>query len=196
MYPFFETIRYYNGVLENLSYHQQRVDRCFAAFGIKHALQLSTIIQPKELQKDKVYKCRAKYNLEAGLQVEWEPYRIRTIHSFSFVEANGYSYPHKLTDRDWLNNALKQAGTDEIIITDQGIIKDASYANLALYNGQDWCTPINPLLLGTRRAHLIAQGILIEKEIHMSELSNYEKIKLINAMMNWEESPIVSLKPI
>jgi hypothetical protein len=58
MYPFFETIRYYNGVLENLSYHQERVDRCFAAFGAKQALALSKITMPPNLIQGQIYKCR------------------------------------------------------------------------------------------------------------------------------------------
>lgn len=191
MYPFFETIRYDNGVLENLSYHQKRVDRCFAAFGATSSIRLTDIVFPLHLIKDQLYKCRVKYNLEGATFIEWEPYTTRQIYTIAYVETNGYEYAHKYTDRTWLNNALKNAGTDEIILTDKGIIKDASYANLALYNGDQWHTPINPLLQGTKRAALIDQGILTEKEIHINDLAQYEQVKLINAMMTWEESPVV-----
>jgi 4-amino-4-deoxychorismate lyase len=128
--------------------------------------------------------------------IEWAPYTIRTINTISYIETNGYAYPHKFTDRIWLNDALKHAGTDEIIITENGMIKDASYANLALYNGQQWHTPVSPLLPGTKRASLIDQGILVAKEIHVKDLNQYAQVKFINAMMTWEESPVVLLKPI
>jgi len=199
MYPFFETIRYKNGVLENLVFHQQRVDRTFMQFKetveakeAPNALNLSTIQVHGGLLTNQVYKCRVKYNLASDFNIAFEPYKIRTIKNCLLTEIGDNKYDYKYTDRDWLNEALLDATTDEIIFTSGGFIKDASYANLAFFDGSDWFTPKKPLLLGTRRAALIEKGIIKEIDIRISDLYKYKSIKLINAMMLWEESPTLS----
>ncbi len=199
MYPFFETIRYKNGVLENLAFHQQRVNRTFMQFketieakGAITSLDLSTIQVPVGLLTNQVYKCRLKYNLASDFTIAFEPYTIRTIKNCLLTEIGDNKYDYKYTDRDWLNEALLVAGTDEIIFTSAGYIKDGSYANLAFFDGRDWFTPKNPLLLGTRRAALIKKDIIKELDIRIADLYKYKSIKLINAMMLWEESPTLN----
>jgi 4-amino-4-deoxychorismate lyase len=108
------------------------------------------------------------------------------------TEIGDHVYDYKYTDRGWLNEALQVAATDEIIFTSAGIIKDASYANLAFYNGSNWFTPKSPLLIGTRRAALIEEGLINETEIRVQDLHQYKSVKLINAMMLWEESATLS----
>jgi 4-amino-4-deoxychorismate lyase len=73
------------------------------------------------------------------------------------------------------------------------MIKDGNYANLVFFNGSEWHTPLYPLLLGTHRARLIDQNKIIEKDITISDLSSYTKLKFINAMMLWEESPEIEI---
>lgn len=199
MYPFFESIRYKNGVLENLAFHQQRVDRTFMEFkktieakAATTALNLKTIQVQAGLLTNQVYKCRVKYNLASDFNIAFEPYKIRTIKNCLLAEIGDNKYNYKFTNRDWLNEALLAAATDEIIFTSAGFIKDASYANLAFFDGCDWFTPKKPLLLGTRRAALIEKGIINEIDIRISDLYKYKSIKLINAMMLWEESPTLS----
>jgi 4-amino-4-deoxychorismate lyase len=199
MYQFFETIRYKNGVLENLFFHQQRVNRTLVNFkefdlskGPIGTINLSTIQPPTTLLTDQVYKCRVKYNLAANYEVSFEPYTIRSIKNCLLTEIGDHVYDYKYTDRGWLNEALQVAATDEIIFTSAGIIKDASYANLAFYNGSNWFTPKSPLLIGTRRAALIEEGLINETEIRVQDLHQYKSVKLINAMMLWEESATLS----
>jgi len=197
MYPFFETIRYNNGVLENLSFHQQRVDRTFAEHGASTNLQLLTIPLTEStaqiITPDLVYKCRVKYNLAGEYSIDLLPYTLRAIKSFSFTEIGVHTYAYKYWNRDWINEALSKSGTDEIIFVDNGLIKDASYANLALFDGVNWFTPTIPLLLGTRRAALIEQGIISESEIKVADLHQYKLVKFINAMMDWAESPTLTI---
>lgn len=199
MYQFFETIRYKNGVLENLNFHQQRVNRTFLQFKETVAdkwpitdLNLSTVQIPEGLLPNQVYKCRVKYNLASDFEVTFEPYKMRSIKSCLITEIGENKYDYKFTNRDWLNESLQKAGTDEIILSSEGMIKDASYANLAFFDGSDWFTPKCPLLLGTRRAALIEKGIIKEIEIRVTDLHKYKNIKLINAMMLWEESATLS----
>jgi len=193
MYPFFETIRYVNGILENLSYHQARINRTARALGGKTAIQLDKIQLVHDSEKDIVYKIKCLYNLEGAYYIEKAVYHKKTIQTVSIHQAALEEYQYKYTNRNWLNEALKNAGTDEMIILQNNMIKDGNYANLVFFNGSEWHTPLYPLLLGTHRARLIDQNKIIEKDITISDLSSYTKLKFINAMMLWEESPEIEI---
>ena len=193
MYPFFETIRYVNGVLENLSYHQARINRTVSALGGKTYIQLDKIQLVHDSEKDIVYKIKCLYNLEGAYYIEKAVYHKKTIQTVSIHQAALEEYQYKYTNRNWLNEALKNAGTDEMIILQNNMIKDGNYANLVFFNGSEWHTPLYPLLLGTHRARLIDQNKIIEKDITISDLSSYTKLKFINAMMLWEESPEIEI---
>ena len=196
MYPLFETIRYVNGVLENVHYHQDRINRSVKALGGSTLLQLDKIKIEHSFEKNIVYKIRCTYNLDGAYKIEKEIYHKKIINTVSVYKANHELYPYKFTDRSWLNLALKNAGTDEIIISQHHIIKDGNYANLVFYNGTEWHTPLHPLLLGTHRARLIEEKKIIEKDILLSDLTHYAKVKFINAMMLWEESPELSISQV
>lgn len=191
MYPLFETIRYYNGVIEKVDLHQQRVDYTLTQLNSNAKINLYEQINMqtnKPSFDDVVYKCRFQYDLNGNVNVQFEPYTLRNINTFSIQDIGPNKYPYKYSDRKWINEILKNASTDEIILTYNGYIKDASYANLVFFDGEQWITPANPLLIGTKRAELLSSGVIIEAPLHINDLINYQSFKLINAMMLWEES--------
>ena len=201
MYPFFETIRYYQGIAENLVYHQQRVDRTFALSNVATQLQLAQLDFNKvasayAVNTEQIYKCRVSYNLEGNYEIVFEPYTIRNIQSFELFDIGENGYDCKFSNRNWINAAKTSVSADEVIFTKSGLLKDASYANIVLFDGQNWVTPANPLLLGTRRASLLLENLIIEKEINVHQLKDFQLIKFINAMMLWEESPCISVNPL
>jgi 4-amino-4-deoxychorismate lyase len=193
MYPFFETIRYVNGVLENVSYHQARINRTVSALGGETSIQLDKTQLVHDFEKDIVYKIKCIYNLEGAYHIEKAVYQKKIIQTVSIHQAALEEYQYKYTNRTWLNDALKNAGTDEMIIVQNNMIKDGNYANLVFFNGSEWHTPLHPLLLGTHRARLIDENKIIEKDITLSDLANYTILKYINAMMLWEESPEIEI---
>ena len=193
MYPFFETIRYVNGVLENVSYHQARINRTVSALGGETSIQLDKTQLVHDFEKDIVYKIKCLYNLEGAYHIEKAVYHKKTIQTVSIHQAAQEEYQYKYTNRNWLNDALKNAGTDEMIIVQNNMIKDGNYANLVFFNGSEWHTPLHPLLLGTHRARLIDENKIIEKDITLSDLANYTILKYINAMMLREESPEIEI---
>jgi 4-amino-4-deoxychorismate lyase len=193
MYPFFETIRYVNGVLENVSYHQARINRTVSALGGETSIQLDKTQLVHDFEKDIVYKIKCLYNLEGAYHIEKAVYHKKIIQTVSIHQAAQEEYQYKYTNRNWLNDALKNAGTDEMIIVQNNMIKDGNYANLVFFNGSEWHTPLHPLLLGTHRARLIDENKIIEKDITLSDLANYTILKYINAMMLWEESPEIEI---
>lgn len=199
MYPLFESIRYKNGVPENLELHQKRVDNTLMHLRANTSIVLSDHIS---LHADipgmdnKVYKCRFRYDLTGNVSVHFEPYRIKNILTASIRDIGSNIYPFKYSDRDWINEIVINAGTDEVILTQNEFIKDASYANLVFFDGVKWITPNQPLLMGTRRAALLKAGIINEAPIEIKDLNKFVDFKLINAMMLWEESPSLKLEII
>ena len=193
MYPFFETIRYKNGILENVAYHQARINRTLGALGGNTPIQLDKIHIEGNVEKDIVYKIKCLYNLEGAFHIEKEVYHKKIIKTVSIHEAAQEEYQFKYINRTWLNEALEKSGTDEIIIVQNNIVKDGNYANLVFFNGTEWHTPLQPLLLGTHRARLITENKIIVKNITLSDIANYTSLKYINAMMLWEESPEIEI---
>jgi 4-amino-4-deoxychorismate lyase len=199
MYPLFETIRYKNGVAENLSLHQQRVDYTLMQLGAITNIVLAdhvTMQGNKPNLDDKVYKCRLQYNLIGEVHIAFEPYEIKNIQTISIQDMGDHDYPFKYVDRTWIKQILANAGTDEVILSQKGFIKDASYANLVFFDGAKWVTPAKPLFMGTRRVGLLQKGIITEAPIEIKDLKRFTFFKLINAMMLWEESSIIPIETL
>jgi 4-amino-4-deoxychorismate lyase len=131
--------------------------------------------------------------LEGNYAMIFEPYIIRNIQSFELFDIGENSYDCKFSNRNWINTAKASVSADDVIFTKNGFLKDASYANIVLFDGQNWVTPKNPLLLGTRRASLLHENLIIEKEISINQIKDYQLIKFINAMMLWNESPYLMI---
>ena len=67
------------------------------------------------------------------------------------------------------------------------MVTDSYYTNLAFWDGTSWVTPKSHLLNGIKRTHLIQQGQLKEQPITASDIFKFEKVSLINAMLNLDE---------
>lgn len=199
MYPLFETIRYKNATPENLDLHQQRVDYTLLQLNAKESISLSDHISlhaDKPGLDNKAYKCRLQYDLTGNVSIHFESYTIKKMNTISIQDIGSNAYPFKYSDRIWINEIVANSGTDEVILTQNGYIKDASYANLVFFDGVKWITPNQPLLMGTRRSALLKAGIIFETTIQIKDLNNFVDFKLINAMMLWEESPSFKLEVI
>lgn len=83
----------------------------------------------------------------------------------------------------WTALAALRGDADEVVIVGNGLLTDTSYSNIALFDGQRWVTPRQPLLRGTMRQSLLDTGQLVERDIRDDEWGRYEKVSLINAMM-------------
>ncbi|MGB3588105.1 MAG: aminotransferase class IV, partial [Tunicatimonas sp.] len=91
---------------------------------------------------------------------------------------------HKFADRKLINHLFAQRqGCDDILMVKNGLITDTSYSNVALYDGQQWFTPHQPLLPGTARARLLQDGRLQKAKISPSDLAQFKRCSLINAML-------------
>ena len=181
---FIETIRIEAGLIYNLPYHQERMDRTFRRFfPAWKAPSLQTLLDdaPRE---EGVIKARIEYDGQHIFDKRYFPYTMRTIRSLRLVEAPSIAYAYKSADRSALENLARQKGdADELIIVQNGLLTDTTYSNIALWEGSAWYTPAHPLLPGTMRQFLLDHGQLKEAEITIESLGQFRTIALINAMM-------------
>jgi 4-amino-4-deoxychorismate lyase len=194
MYLFLESIKILEEKISLLPYHQRRIDATiFSFYGEKkHPILLEKIFQnainkgffPKS--KTQIYKCRLQYNLN-DFNLEFLPYEKKQIENLKISEVqNDFDYGLKYLNREKLNALI--IDNQEVLIQRNNLITDTSYANVAFLKDKKWWTPAEPLLEGTRRSFLLDEKIIFEKEIKSDEIDDFEKIKIFNAMINWEDS--------
>lgn len=178
-----ESIKYENGQLHNLKYHEARMQYALLkVHGKKIQFDLKKIIAVPANVRKGLYKCRIVYDT-CIVETKFCEYKRKKIEKVHLIIDEHISYPHKFDDRDCINTHTKNLPKDEeIIIVKKDMLRDASYSNIALYNGSEWHTPTYPLLKGTKRAELLEKGIIKSKKIHVQDLKNYHQISFINAL--------------
>ncbi len=182
----FETIQILGGIPQNLSLHSDRLNRSRSElFGRTDRIELSELITvPPEFRTGKV-RCRLNY-AEDITGIEFSPYTPANVRSLLAVTADELDYIHKYSDRSPLSALISKELADDVMIIRNGCVSDASYANLAFYDGRQWFTPDTPLLWGTMRESLLRSGILQEARIRPEELGKFTHFRLINAMLGFE----------
>lgn len=197
MYQLVESLKLKDGVLRNLEYHQSRVNRSMnELFPDAEKIELAKAITIPENCKSGVFKVRVVYG--SGIEkIEIEPYIFRTIQSLKVVCHESIDYHLKYTDRQVLQELFAQREScDDIIIIKDGFVTDSFAANLLFFDGEKWFTPTTPLLKGTKRQLQLDQGIISEMEIREEDIRSYQKVGLINALIDFEEMPVISVEHI
>ncbi|MBC8486359.1 MAG: aminotransferase class IV [Bacteroidetes bacterium] len=184
----FETIKVINKNLQNIEYHNSRLNRSRKElFGADDFIYLENIIKIPSSLSDDVYKCRVIYDKKIE-KIEFEPYKPRIIHSLKLVECNDIEYGFKYHDRSMINELFEKRGDcDDILIIRNGWVTDTSFSNIILFNGKQWVTPSHPLLFGTKRQKLLDEGKIISKKIKSEDISKYQGARLINSMLDPED---------
>ena len=195
MSQFIESIRIHNGVTENLTLHQKRVNKTLRQKA-GEGLNLNKLLQELQIPKNGLFKWRLEYTKDKIKQNQLIPYTSKTVKRIKLVEAPDLKYALKYSDRNSFEKLLTQSNADDIIITQKGFITDASYSNLFFWDGQQWVTPSTPLLYGTQREIILKKNLATEKQINLNNLSNYTHFKRANAMMKWEDSNIEKIDKI
>jgi len=192
MFRLVESIKYLDGKIYNLEYHNERFNRSRKElFGIKSDISLEIPIQSSALQKEiGLYKCRVIYSEDIE-EIEFAPYNFRKINSVKIVYDDEIDYKYKYLDKEPFNKLLERKNKcDDIIIVKKGLITDASFANLVFFDGKKYYTPASPLLKGTKRAALLDQKIIFERDIAPEDLKSYKKLFFINAMIDLGQTGI------
>lgn len=194
---FLETIRLEDGKFPFLSYHQNRFDRTRQHFCIDEApLSLADHLEIPPEYKIGLYKVRVIYQCEIE-DVSCQPYAIRPVKTLKLVQADHVNYEYKYEDRSSIEALFAERGAfDDILMVKDGLLTDSSYANIILSDGQYWYTPARPLMQGTCRARLLESGRIIPTDIYVEHLQDFQEIRLINSMMNFEEGPRIKVSDV
>ncbi|WP_420316660.1 aminotransferase class IV [Ekhidna sp.] len=186
---FIESILLKDGQYINLDLHQQRIDEVFkvhASMDLAHNLKN---VLPN-IQLEGIYKVRMVYDLDsedAEYDIEYAVYHPRKIEKLEVMPSNPFDYAFKYEDRNHINRLVSQSGADDILIAIYNQITDGSYFNVAFWDGTNWYTPSTYLLNGVRRQQLLSDKKIIETKISVEDIKHYQKVSLINAMMDLGE---------
>jgi len=192
----FETIKVKDGNFYNLHYHSERMNNSRRIlFNSKDYIYLQTLLVVPENCGSGVFKCRVEYSQDIN-KIEFLPYEIRKIETLQLIIDNEIDYKFKFTDRSRFEELKKQTKVSDILIIKNGYITDTSFSNIVFFDGKNWITPSTSLLEGTKRKELLQKGIILEKEIHQDDLKKFTKAKLINAMLDMEDSEEINISRI
>jgi len=194
---FLETVCIDHGKVQHLRAHTARMQQTAAHFRFTApALPHLEMLLPPELNERKV-KCSIIYHT-AIERISFDLYQPKQIRTRKLVAASP-DYACKFADRAVLNNLLLQKGDcDEILICRDGFITDTSYSNVVFQEGSRFFTPRSYLLNGTKRQLLLRSGSISEREISTASLGGYDRVYLINAMLDIEDGislPVSSIYP-
>lgn len=179
---YIETIKIVDGVMQNLQYHHKRM-----VSTVNCNFDLKSITTPSELNKG-VVKCRILYDYNRILDVTFSKYKTPNIKSLKSIECNHIEYSKKSSDRVQIDSLFAQREEcDDILIIKDGFVTDTSFCNVVFEKSGKLFTPTTPLLSGTKRANLIDNGFVSERIITQTNIFEYEKIHLINAMIDLNE---------
>jgi 4-amino-4-deoxychorismate lyase len=188
MCRFVESIQLNNGQFKRLELHQARLERAMNAYyPNKTIIDLKEILENSGYPTNGLYKCRIIFDSEVR-KIEFSSYIRRDIQSLKLIETEIESRNYKLEDRREFELAFSlRNNCDDVLLVKNGLLTDTSYCNIALYDGDNWYTPLIPLLYGVNREQLINDKKLIEKKIKPNELVNFQQICLFNAMLEFGE---------
>ncbi|WP_165025384.1 aminotransferase class IV [Dysgonomonas sp. ZJ279] len=189
---FIETIKVLDGVYYNLPSHIDRIRQTMQLFfNITTDINSLFLSVPVKFQKGLV-KCRIVYSNKTAI-ISFEPYIFQNIRSLYLIEDDQIDYSYKSTDRGNLKKLLLKKGEmDEVLIIKNGLVTDTSYSNVVFENESGLYTPDSYLLNGTKRQLLLQKGVIKEIRIRVEDIPLYDKVYLINAMMDIEDSVCVS----
>lgn len=192
---FIESIRVCDGKFCSLEWHLRRMRQTIAYWQYPLDLSILSWQVPEELGSE-IFKCRIVYDSQIR-EMTYSPYQPRIIRSLKLVDGEALDYAFKYEDRSAIMRLLQQKEScDDILITKGGYITDTSYSNVVLENSEGLFVPHTFLLNGTRRQRLLSEGIVRERAIRPSDLGQYHRLYLINALIGLEEDVSLSLSAV
>jgi 4-amino-4-deoxychorismate lyase len=182
--PFLETILADAGEYPHLKWHQVRLEKTLRRHHIDASYDLASLLDaPQQGQ----WRCRVLYD-EESIRTEYLPYAPRAVTKLQPIADECIAYRDKTTQRGALDALFALRGeADDVLIVQHGLITDTTVANVACYIGGRWLTPKTPLLEGTTRARLLAQGTLACADITLEAALGAERVAVMNALSGFVE---------
>ena len=193
---FIESICLENGTLRNLHLHQQRLElTTLAHFGYSVRIDLKTQLESRSLPAVGLFKVRLTYDRDV-VSIDVDPYTRHQVQHLKLVEADSLDYRFKYADRRELDALRRDLDIGcQPVIVQRGLVTDAVYANVCVFDGERWLTPQTPLLAGVARAAALAAGEIFPEVITAEQFrfGRYSKLKLINCMSLFSEAQEIKL---
>jgi len=190
---YLETIKALDGEIYNIDYHQKRYEKVLAAFGVVKVKDLREYLTPP---RKGLYRCRVLYTLNS-IDVSYHKYIKRRINTLKLVYDDEIEYSVKSADRKKLDLLFsKKEFCDDVLIVKKEYVSDTTIANIAFLKNGVWFTPKNALLRGTTRERLLYEGKIVEKNILKKDLFTYERVALLNAMIDFDIIPVDNIRNI
>lgn len=181
---YLETIKIESGIISNIELHEQRMLR---TIGRVIDIGLPT---PPEFS-DGVVKMRVVYDKYGINNISYNNYVLPKIKSLKLIYCSDIEYNFKYENRDYINYLTAQKGDcDDILILKNGLVSDTSFCNVIFKNKNGLFTPKTPLLKGIKREYLIKNSTVKELDIRACDISSFDKIVLINALIEVNEIEI------
>ena len=179
MFPLFETICIEQGSIQNVLYHEQRFANSYSVYyGKQPNYSLFNGVDLSNLDLAKKYKLKISYD-DSGTSWAITEYRNTIPTTLQLVFDDTIDYSVKYTDREKLDALHEQRNDfDDVLIVKNGLITDASYANILFKKGEKLVIPKKPLLHGTCRARLLATKTVKEKDILPALLREIKKLDM------------------
>lgn len=192
---FLETICILNGKIQNINSHKKRMQETASYFNfIAPELPDIEALLTDGMHESKV-KCRVCYHNEIT-SIEFERYAPKNIKSLRLINMFP-DYSFKFSNRKAIDDLLKfRDGCDDVLIVRNGLITDTSYSNVVLRKGNMYFTPNFPLLNGTKRRKLLEQKVIEEVEINVDNIRQYDRVWLINALLDIEDNVSIPVEQI
>lgn len=187
MSQFFESIKWQDGEFYLLDLHQKRVDRTMQQhFPNAEKIDLKSVLNVPNGIKTGLFKVKVIYDYEL-ISVSFDAYKVKKHKQVKLVENDTISYSFKSTNRADLEKPMHgNVDFDDVIFVKNGLLSDASYSNIVLFDNQKWFTPKECLFEGVKRKSLLNSGKIEEKSIKVDDLKLFSKIAFINAMRDSE----------
>ena len=184
----FETIKIAKGLPQNVGYHIDRVKKTrLNLFNNDDTTDFEKLLSNLSLNSYQTHKLKVIYS-KSIIDYQVSEYTIIPKKSIVLFEIPEIRYNFKFVNRRVFEEIENGLNPDELgIITQNGYLTDATYANIVLFDGVKYYTPDNCLLEGTKRAQLISQKKICKARIHINELKKYKYLQIINAMIELED---------
>ena len=194
----YENIKFFKGRFWRLPYHESRMRKSIEeVWGSHFTINLRRdLVVPLDIG-DGFYVCTIVYDTLI-LDIQYSPQALKPIKSLRLIELeSSFDYPYKYINRSSMEDAFaKRKEADDVLLVRRGEILETTAANVALLQAGKWYTPARPLMEGTQRNFLIDQEKIIPRVIKSANLNSYEKIKVFNSLIEWDEAVEIEISDI
>jgi 4-amino-4-deoxychorismate lyase len=196
---FIEVIKSDGGAYLNLEGHAVRMDRTMRRFFRQPFVQPTLARHLPAPPSRGVAKLTVLYS-DIIISAEFSDYEKPQIRSLAMVDAGQVDYIFKSRDRERLNEIKVFSGADEAVIVRNGFITNVTTANLVFRDTSgNLFTPLHYIHSGTKREFYIRTKTVTAYPIKHDQLSFYESVTLVNAMLDIEDDvtfPCSLIKPV